>query len=717
MKKNKVTKTPVFLQVEALECGAVCLCMLMAYYKTWVPIETLRIECGVSRDGSKAGNMARAAEAYGFETTLEHYTLDQFMENCKFPCMVWWEDNHYVVLNGIKKGNVYINHPAYGKTTVSLETFKQSYSGIYIHIEPGRDYKPSGQRKSSLKLFADRLRGNKVGFALMVITAFIVAVCEIVIPIFANFYTRLLNLNNDEMMIGIMFSMGFVGIYYFISGVLNVLLNMRILSRLAVYSNIRFIQHILKLPMSFFSQRMAGDLTERQTNNDDVARVLAGTFTPLVIHMGLLIFYIVIMSRYSILLTAIGFIAASINLFITFFTIEKRTDLLSVYKRDKAKIDGATAAGLEMIETIKASGAENGFFEIWSGHYASYTHSMANMGKANKRVRLIPELIKNISFALVISSGAILIIRGRLTDGAFMAFYGLLGSFFHPVEALINAGPDIQNMRSNMKRIDDVISYPIQEEHKTISAKELKDASKLSGNIKIENLTFGYINLEPPVLENLSLEIKSGSKIAIVGSSGSGKSTVSKLIAGLYKPWSGKITFDGKTFSEIPKEVFTGSVAMVDQETTIFEDTIEKNIKMWDESIDDFDMTLSSIEACVHEDFVRRKGGYRHKLTENGKNLSGGQRQRLDIARALAVDPSILILDEATSALDASTENEVAKAITNRGITCIIIAHRLSAIRDCDNIFVLNRGRIVESGTHDELMARESYYRKLVSVE
>ena len=312
--------------------------------------------------------------------------------------------------------------------------------------------------------------------------------------------------------------------------------------------------------------------------------------------------------------------------------------------------------------------------------------------------------------------GVYLAMQGRFTVGMIMAFQGFLGSFISPATLLISAGQSLQEMRTEMERIEDVMRYPTDvPEDEPVS--DNCEYDKLSGNIEMKNVTFGYSRLAEPLIENFNLSLKTGSRVAFVGPSGCGKSTLSKLISGLYKPWSGEILFDGKKISEIDRSVFTGSLAVVDQDIILFEDTIANNIKMWDNSIEDFEMIMAARDAQLHEDIMQREGGYQYKMTEGGKDFSGGQRQRMEIARVLAQDPTIIILDEATSALDAKTEYNVVNSIKDRGITCIVVAHRLSTIRDCDEIIVMDNGRVAERGTHDELMKKGGMYAELVTNE
>jgi ABC-type bacteriocin/lantibiotic exporter with double-glycine peptidase domain len=414
-------------------------------------------------------------------------------------------------------------------------------------------------------------------------------------------------------------------------------------------------------------------------------------------------------------LTVIGLTAVFFNLLMADYISKKRMNLTRVLMRDSGKLTAATVSGIDMIETIKASGAENGFFERWAGYQASVIALNGKTVKINQFLGSIPLFLQEICNLLILSVGILLIIQKDFSVGALLAFQGLTGSFMNPVNSLISTGQSIQEMRTAMERIDDVMDYKSDTEYRHVSSAE--PLQKLSGELELKNVTFGYSKLEEPIIRDFNMSLHPGSKVAVVGLSGSGKSTLSKVISGLYRPWSGEILYDGLTRDQINREVFTGSVAVVDQDIVLFEDTVADNIKLWDSAIEDFEMILAARDAGIHDDIIQREGGYNHRLLEDGKNFSGGQRQRLEIARVLSQDPTILILDEATSALDSKTESEVIKSIKDRGITCIIIAHRLSTIRDCDEIIVLDHGMIAERGTHEALYSAGRLYQKLISTD
>ena len=465
--------------------------------------------------------------------------------------------------------------------------------------------------------------------------------------------------------------------------------------------------------MEFFSQRLAGDIQGRQGSNAGIANSVVNTFAPLALNAIMMVFYLVVMIRYSWILTLVGLSSLVINAWMSSIISKKRVNITRVSMRDAGKLAGATVAGVEMIETIKASGAENGFFERWAGYQASVNAQKVKYAKINQYLGMIPSVVSTITGIVVLTLGVWFAMEGTFTVGMIMAFQGVLSSFSAPATTFISAGQTIQEMRTQMERVEDVMEYREDDCYKTEVKEE--NFSKLKGTIELKNVTFGYSRLSEPVIRDFSLTVKPGQRVALVGTSGCGKSTISKLVSGLYQPWSGEILYDGKHLSEIDRDVFTGSLAVVDQEIALFEGTIAENIKMWDNSIEDFEMIMAARDSQLHEEIMRRDGGYNYRIAEGGKDFSGGQRQRLEIARVLAQDPSIIILDEATSALDAKTEYDLVKAVKDRGITCIVVAHRLSTIRDCDEIIVLDHGVAVERGTHEELYAKGGKYTQLVS--
>ena len=711
-------KVPVIMQLEALECGAASLAMVMAYYGKWIPLEQVRSDCGVSRDGSNAKNIYLAAQGYGFSVKGYRKTPESIRKLGQFPCIIHWNFNHFVVLCGFKGKYAYINDPARGFVKVTEEEFDNSFTGVTVVPVPGPDFKPSGKRKSTVSFARKRLAGAGAAVVFVMLTTVISYLFGIIDPIMSRiFMDRLLSGTNRDWLfpfIGIMIGLAVLQI---IVSWAQTIYSLKINGKMAAIGSTTYMWKILRMPMEFFSQRMAGDIQQRRGTNETIAGTLVNTLAPLALNTIMMIFYLVLMLRRSIVLTAIGLGTIVLNLIMSRIISEKRINITRVMQRDGAKLAATTVSGIEMVETIKSSGAENGFFRKWAGYQASVNTQMVKSYKTDEMIGMIPMFFSTLAGYAVLILGIWFIMEGEFTLGVLQMFQGFLSSFMAPAMTLVSAGQTIQEMRTQMERVEDVMEYP--PDKNAVSSESAEDApkEKLGGQVELKNVTFGYSKLAEPLIENFSMTMKPGSRVAFVGSSGCGKSTLAKLISGLYDQWDGEILFDGKPRQAYPRPVMTGSVAVVDQEITLFEDTIANNIKMWDDSIRDFEMILAARDAQIHEDIMQREGGYKYKLTSGGRDLSGGQRQRLEIARVLAQDPSIIILDEATSALDAKTEYEVVKSIRDRGRTCIVIAHRLSTIRDCDEIIVLEKGKVVERGTHDELMKLGGAYTELVTNE
>ena len=653
-------KVPVVMQMEALECGAACLCMVMAYYNKWIPLEQVRRDCGVSRDGSKAGNILKAARNYGFTAKGYRFEPETLRAKGRFPCIIHWDFNHFVVCDGFRGNKVYLNDPAKGDYAVSLEKFDESFTGICLMIEPGEGFEPGGEPKRILDFAKKRLRGAGGALAFVIITSVISTLVGIVSAGFSRvFLDEMLTQNQPEWFFPFLIGLVIVALIQLTAGWIQAIYSLRLDGKMAVVGNGSYMWKVLRLPIEFFSQRMAGDVQQRKESNAAIAGQIVNTLAPLALNTVMMAFYLVVMIRYSWILTLVGIASVVLQLFVARYISRKRVNITRVMMRDSGKLAAATVSGVEMIETIKASGSENGFFEKWSGYQASVNTQTVRYEKLNQYLGMVPQAIAGIMNTAVLILGVWLAMTGSFTPGMIFAFQGFLASFIAPAGELISAGQTMQEMRTSMERIEDVMEYPedpvfAESEKQTEENKTAESYAKLSGSLQMKNVTFGYSRLEAPLIEDFSLDLKQGQRVAFVGASGCGKSTLSKLISGLYQPWSGEILFDGKPIYRIDRSVFTGSVAVVDQDIILFEDTIMNNIKMWDNSIEDFEVIMAARDAQIHEDIMQREGGYQYKLTEGGKDFSGGQRQRLEIARVLTQDPTIIILDEATSALDGA---------------------------------------------------------------
>ena len=712
-----VAKVPVVMQLEAMECGAACLCMILGYYEKWIPLEQVRFDCGVSRDGASAGNLLSAGKSYGMKVKAYKLEPDELREGGCFPCIIHWGFNHYVVCKGFRGSKVYLNDPARGNIIVTDETFDKEFTGITIMMEPGEDFVPDGKRKSMLSFVKERLRGAGLAIAFVAITSMITSLTGIVQAGFSRvFLDYLLPGRNPSWVLPFFLGLSLLIAIQVTTSFIQAMYSLRIDGKMSAVGHATYVWKLLRLPMTFFSQRMSGDIEFRKESNSTIASQLVNTLAPLVISAAMMVFYLVVMIRYSRVLTLVGLSSVLINLLLSRYISKKRVNITRVAMCDQGKLAGTTTGAMDMIETIKASGSENGYFERWAGYQASANTQNVRLIRLNQYLGMVPSVVSGISSVLIMVIGVWFVMQGEFTVGMIMAFQSFLNNFMRPAAQLTAAGQSIQELRTDMERVEDVMKYPddpMLENH----GKEVETYTKLSGRLSMRHVTFGYSSLNPPLIEDFNLELEPGQRVAFVGFSGCGKSTLAKLITGLYQPWSGEILLDDQPVASIDRNILAGSVAVVDQDITMFEDTIANNIRMWDSSIQDFEVIMAANDARMHEEIMQRDGDYQYRITEGGKDFSGGQRQRLEIARVLAQDPTMIIMDEATSALDASTEYEVVNSIKDRGISCVVIAHRLSTIRDCDEIIVMDQGKVVERGTHEQLMANGGLYIQLVGSE
>lgn len=715
-KSIKRAKVPTVLQMEAVECGAASLAMILDYYEKYVPLEEVRIACGVSRDGSKASNILKAARNYGLEA--KGYRREpEALKDMKLPVVIHWNFNHFLVLEGFDKGVVYLNDPGSGPRIVSEEEFDQSFTGIVLAFEEGPDFKKTGGKPSIITALKKRLRGSETALAYVILVGLALVIPGLVIPIFSKIFVDDILLGGKEnWLVPLLLGMALTSV---LRGVLTSLQQyylLRLETKIALSSSAQFLWHVLCLPVEFFTQRYAGDISMRVQSNDRVAQLLSGQLATNALNLVMIIFYFALMVQYNILLALTGVLTAAANIFYMKYVSRRRVDLNRRLLQDQGKLSGTAMSGLQIIETLKASGAESDFFARWSGYQAKTLNAEQEMGVSTQFLSAIPTFLTTLTNTVVLVLGGFLIFKGELTIGALVAFQSLMSSFLEPVNGLVSLGSQLQEMEGDMNRLDDVLKYPVDEQtREDLPADGIKDDhEKLEGYVELRNLTFGYSRLEPPLIEEFSLKLTPGSRVALVGGSGSGKSTVAKLVSGIYKPWSGEILFDGKQRESMSRLVLNNSLALVDQEISLFQGSIRDNLTLWDKTVSEFDLIRAAKDACIHDEITVKAGGYDQMLSEGGNNFSGGQRQRLEIARALTGNPAVLIMDEATSALDPLTEKKVDERIRRRGCTCIIVAHRLSTIRDCDEIIVLDQGKIVQRGTHDELKDVEGRYAELI---
>ncbi|MFO7803302.1 MAG: NHLP family bacteriocin export ABC transporter peptidase/permease/ATPase subunit, partial [Desulfovermiculus sp.] len=705
---------------------------VLAYHGRWVPLEELRAECGVSRDGSKASNVLKAARRYGLVARGFRKEIEQLGE-LPLPMILFWNFNHFVVLEGYKRGIYYINDPAQGPVKVSAEDFDQSFTGVVLSFEKGPDFVKGGTKPNVLRSLFSRLGRVKAALSYVFLASLFLVIPGILVPAFSKIFVD--NILVKEMQGWVQPLLVAVLLTSLLSYALTWLQQnylLRAESKMALTSSAQFFRHVFRLPMDFFAQRFGGEIGNRVQLNDSVAKLLSGDLATAFLNLVMIVFYAGILFVYDIWLTLIGISIAVINLVALRLVGRKRTDLHKRMLQDQGKLMGTTMSGLQMVETLKASGAESDFFSKWAGYHAKVLNGQQRLGLATSLLNVVPQVLMSLNIAIILTVGGFRVMGGHMTLGMLVAFKSLMNSFLQPVNELVSLGSKLQTASGDMARLDDVFNYPQDRQFhfapetatapdapdtSEISPAALQDKHKLSGELEITKIAFGYSKLEPPLIQDFSLHLQPGQRVALVGGSGSGKSTLAKLICGLYPPWQGEISFDGVPRGRIPRTLLTTSLAMVDQDIFLFEGNIRENITMWDNTVPDNRVVSAAKDACIHDEIAIRPGGYDSHLSEGGGNFSGGQRQRIEIARALAVNPSVLVLDEATSALDPATEKIIDDNLRRRGCTCVIVAHRLSTIRDCDEIIVLDQGKVVQRGPHDRLIQEQGHYKQLIEAE
>ena len=780
--KTHHVRTPTLLQMEAVECGAAALGIILSYYDRLVPLSELRQKCGISRDGSKASNILKAGRSYG----LVAKGFKKSLENLKTlapPYIVFWNFNHFLVVEGFGKDCVYLNDPATGRRQISLKEFDEAYTGIVLVMEPGEEFQTGGQQGSMVAALASRLTNSRRALVFCLLTGLFLTFPRLTIPAFTQvFVDRILVENLQDWLRPMILGMLIAAIVQGLLMRMQLKALRKLLIKLSVTMSGQFLWHILRLPVGFYAQRFSGEISSRMQLNDKVAEVLSGRLATTVIDTAMMGLYAVLMFTYDWLLTTITILFAALN-FVALRTLSRsRIDANISLAQEYGKVSGVAIGGIQAIETVKASGLESDLFTKFAGYYTKALNAQQKLSLQTRILNVLPTLLTALATASILVIGGFRVINGSLSIGMLVAYQLLATSFLKPVNSLINFGSTLQELESDLNRLDDVLQNPLDKSnivqrreteqrnrnngngtsphqslnlvnlvqinsshsrnqpesnngHRVIDTESLAlapkqlqpagydpesnhyltpDSFRLQGSIELRQLTFGYSNLEAPLIEDLNLTVKPGQRVALVGGSGSGKSTIAKLICGLYFFWSGDILFDGISRTQIPRSVLANSLAMVEQEIFLFAGTIRDNLTLWDSTISEADLVKACQDAAIHEAILSLPGGYDAQLGEGGMNMSGGQRQRLEIARALVRNPSILVLDEATSALDAETEQIVDRNLRRRGCSCIVVAHRLSTIRDCDEISVLEQGKVVQRGTHEELREQEGTYLRLI---
>ncbi|MER6175820.1 NHLP family bacteriocin export ABC transporter peptidase/permease/ATPase subunit [Streptosporangium sp. NPDC001681] len=714
-RKNR-HRVPTVIQMESVECGAAALAMVLGHYGKHVPLEELRGRCGVSRDGSKASSMLAAARSYGM--IAKGFQVEaELLRDQSGPVIIFWAFQHFIVVEGLVtrfgRTMVAINDPSSGPRLMEWSEFDSGFTGIMLTFEPGPDFKPGGERaKLSKALLQWRLPSGRA-LPLVLLASALLLLPGIAGPAYYRvFIDRVLSGNSPDILPPLLIVMVFTAAAIFVLTSVQQYYLLRLEIRVGLVGSARFFRHLLRLPIEFFLQRRPAEVAKRISTNDTVAEILSRDLALTVINMVLVAFYAALLVRYDVLLGIIGVGMAALNILVLRWVARARKDAVTALRTDRGNLTGTTFATLSMIETVKATGAEPDAFTRWAGFLAKVVSAQQRLGVPTAVLVVVPPLLATVNTGLMLLIGGLRVVEGVLSIGILISFQTLLAALSRPVTQLTNLGGRLQDLSADAKRIHDVERHPIARCFERAGG-EAELGTRLEGRLELQEVTFGYGPLSDPVIKNLSLSMTPGSRVAIVGGSGSGKSTLGRLLTGLYEPRAGRILLDGHPLDEIPRTVLASSMAYVDQDIVLFAGTVRDNLTLWDEAVPD-EVVLDALrDAAVYDAVLARPGGINSFVREDGRNFSGGQRQRLELARALAAEPTLLILDEATSALDPETEHVIMDNLRRRGCACLLMAHRLSTIRDADEIIVLDRGEVAERGIHEELLAADGIYTRL----
>jgi ATP-binding cassette, subfamily C, bacterial len=672
--QNTRIRTPTLLQMEAVECGAAALGIMLAHYGRIVPLPELRISCGVSRDGSKASHILKAARNYNLQAKGLKKEVSQLLE-FKPPYIVFWNFNHFLVVEGFVADRVWLNDPGTGPRSVSVQEFNEAYTGVVLLMEPGSEFQKGGQKQSIINSLRDRLRGSYKELFYCIIAGFLLVIPELVITAGSQVFIDEILISNRFHWIRPLIAGMTIAALLQLALTYFQLRKLRYLNvRLSIGMTSRFLRHLLNLPIGFYAQRFSGEISGRLSINPQIAQILTGQLTRTVIDTVMAIVYAIVMFAYDPILTLIGIIAVTVNVIVLQRLSRQRTDLNIRLSQDFGKISGIEIGGLQSIETLKSAALESDFFSRWAGYYAKATNAQQELGNADQILGILPTFLMALTSMFLLAVGGLRVMDGHLTIGMLIAFQTLMANFQGPVNTLMGMASVIQTLEGNLNRLDDVLQNKVDRslasspnnnpttQYATVENQISSETCKLQGYVELRNITFGYSRVDEPLIRNFSCQLSPGQRVAFVGGSGSGKSTLAKLITGLYEPWEGEILFDGIPRQHISRSILTNSLSMVEQDIFLFGGSVRDNLTLWDQTITDEQLMRACRDAAILDTVKAIPGGFNGKVLEGAANLSGGQRQRLEIARALVNDPTILVMDEATSALDAETDGGVALA-------------------------------------------------------
>ena len=699
-------------QLTQSECGMACLAMVLGYYGKPVRIEELRQLHASDRSGMTAQDILTLGGHYGLRgrgVSLDIHELELLDRGA----ILHWNFDHFVVFDKLEKDAVHIVDPGAGRRRVSMEQFRRSFTGVALLLEPSDEFTPAAALEKRTWWYVKQLLGHARLWSRIVTTSLLLQLFSLAVPVLTGaIVDRIVPRSDNHLLLVVGGGLLSLVVFQFLSSLVRAHLLLDLRTRFDIRMTLGFIDHLLELPYAFFQNRAVGDLMTRLNSTTAIRQLLTSGALSGLVDGTFVTLYLILLLVASPLMGLVVLALGAIQVAVFVFSRRRRRELMAQELEATTRAGAYTVQVLAGIETLKAMGREDRAVQHWSNLFVDNLNAALGRGQLGALVDAVISSLRLASPLIVLCLGALQVLSGDLSLGTMLALNALAAGFFAPLSTLVSTAGELQLVENYAERLDDVFNAAPEQDRTKV-----KQAERLRGRIELEGVSFRYGPLSPMVVQNVSLRIEPGQFVALVGKSGSGKSTLASLLAGLYPPTSGRILYDGVDLAELDFRSIRQKLGIVTQRPYLFNQSIRQNIAAADPSVPLEKVVEAAKSACIHEEILEMPLGYNTILQEGGGSVAGGQRQRIALARALLSNPVILLLDEATSALDAVTEKAVQAELAKLQCTRIIIAHRLSTVAEADFLLVMDQGRVIEQGTHRQLISRGGAYEKLVSAQ